>query len=167
MKISIIAAVAENNAIGKDNKLIWHLKEDLQRFKKLTSGHVIIVGENTYNSLPIKPLPNRTNLVITDKKDYHPMGCYVAHSVKEAIQEANRLLLGEYIPDEVFVIGGAKVYEDFMKYAHMLYITKIHKSFEADRFFPEIDLQRFTLISEEHQHSDEEGFDYTFQIYKA
>lgn len=167
MKISIIAAVAENNAIGKDNKLIWHLKEDLQRFKKITSGHIIIVGENTYNSLPIKPLPNRINIVITDKADFNPTDCYVVHSVEEAISEASILQMNDQIPDEVIVIGGAKVYQDFMKYAHMLYITKIHKSFDADRFFPEIDLQKFVLISEEHHHSDEEGFDYTFQIYKS
>jgi dihydrofolate reductase len=165
MTISIIAAVAENNAIGKDNKLLWHLKEDLQRFKKLTSGHIIIVGENTYNSLPIKPLPNRTNIVITDNEDFKPTGCYVAHSIKEAIFEANKWQEIDFLPNEIFIIGGAMIYEEFMKYAHMLYITKIHKEFEADRFFPKID-EQWTLISEDLHHSDEENFDYTFQIYK-
>lgn len=127
--ITIIAAIAENNALGKDNDLIWYLPADLKRFKKVTSGHHILMGRNTFESIG-KPLPNRTTVIITRNKNYKAAGCIVVDSIEKAIEVAKD-------DPEIFIIGGAQIYKQTMTsdLVHQLDITKVHHSFEADVFF--------------------------------
>ncbi|MFH0757176.1 MAG: dihydrofolate reductase [Bacteroidota bacterium] len=134
--ISIIVAVGQNRAIGKDNKLLWHLPGDLKRFQKLTTGHTLIMGRNTFLSLPKGALPNRRHIVISDVEGEHFKACEMARSPEEAIS-----LAGE--TDECFVIGGGMVYAQFLPVAGKLYLTRVHQSFEADTFFPEIDFSQW------------------------
>ncbi|MCD6112487.1 MAG: dihydrofolate reductase [Bacteroidales bacterium] len=138
--ISIIVAIAENNAIGKDNKLLCHIPGDLKRFKKLTTGKTVIMGLKTFKSLPNGPLPNRRNIVITDKKNQKIDGCDMAYSIEEAVEMCNT-------DEENFVIGGGSIYRQFLPLADKLYITKVHHNFDADTFFPEIDYSKWKLIS--------------------
>ncbi len=140
--ISIIVAIAENLAIGKDNLLLWHLSEDLKRFKKLTTGHNLIMGRNTFLSLPNGALPNRRHIVISDQEGETFDGCEMAGSIEEALQ-----LAGD--KDECFVIGGGMVYRQFLPMAGKLYLTRVHKSFEADTFFPEIDFTQWKALASE------------------
>ncbi|MCB0823705.1 MAG: dihydrofolate reductase [Bacteroidales bacterium] len=160
-KISIIVAVAKNNAIGKDNKLLWHLSEDLKRFKSLTSGHYIIMGKNTYFSLPRRPLPNRTHIILTDIPGEQIDDCMMAYSIEDAISKMNP-------EQENFIIGGASIYRQFLPLAHKLYITWVHESFDADTFFPELDDKIWQLVSEEHHPDPDENnpYPYTFAIYE-
>lgn len=161
MDISIIVAVAENNAIGKDNKLLWHLSEDLKRFKKLTTGHTIVMGKNTYFSLPRRPLPNRRHIVITDVAGEQIDDCVMAYSIEGAISNMN--------PDEEnFIIGGASIYRQFLAHANKLYITWVHESFEADTFFPELNDKEWNILSEENFPDPDEKnpFPYTYVIYE-
>ena len=130
--ITIIAAIANKNALGKDNDLIWDLPADLKRFKKTTSGHHIIMGRNTFESIG-KPLPNRTTVIITRNKYYKAQGCIVVHSLEEALKIA-------MTDNSPFIIGGAQIYEQALSIADRLDITEVHHSFEADAFFPNIDL---------------------------
>jgi len=158
--ISIIVAIAENNAIGKDNKLLWYLPDDLKRFKRLTTGHPVIMGKKTFESLPIKPLPNRTNIVLTDVPDEKIEGCTMAYSIDDALSKC---------PDgeECFVMGGGMIYKQFLKIADRLYITFIHKKFEADTFFPEVDYNNWTLIEEEkHEDKGNSAFSFTYTLYE-
>ena len=127
--LSIIVAKAKNNIIGKDNQLIWHLPEDLKRFKQLTSGSVVIMGYNTYLSLPKKPLPNRINIVLFDKK-IELDGCVVVNSKEEALSIAKTY----NIP--IFIIGGGSIYKQFLNETDKLFLTLIDGEFEADTFFP-------------------------------
>jgi dihydrofolate reductase len=140
--ISIIVAVAENLAIGKDNRLLWHISDDLKRFKQLTSGHTVIMGRNTWLSLPKRPLPNRTNIVITDNPDECFEGCEMVDSIEAAIAKCP--------PDEEsFVMGGASIYRQFMPLADKLYITRVKKAFDGDTFFPEIDPENWKMTNQE------------------
>jgi len=140
--ISIIVAIAENRAIGKDNKLLWHLSDDLKRFKKLTTGHTLIMGRNTFLSLPNGALPNRRHIVISDVEGESFKGCEMAASIEEAVQLAGR-------DEESFVIGGGMVYKQFLPMAGKLYLTRVHESFEADTFFPEIDFSHWKALGSE------------------
>jgi dihydrofolate reductase len=160
-KISIIVAVAENNAIGKDNKLLWHLSEDLKRFKRLTSGNPVIMGKNTYFSLPVRPLPKRKNIVITDVPGERIDGCTMAYSIEDAIEKMDS-------DKENFIIGGASIYRQFMPYADKLYITWVHKSFDADTFFPEVDEKEWREISREDitDTDDKNPYPHSFVIYE-
>ena len=160
-KISIIVAVAENNAIGKDNKLLWHLSEDLKRFKRLTSGNPVIMGKNTYFSLPVRPLPKRENIVITDVPGERIDNCIMAYSIEDAIEKMDS-------DKENFIIGGASIYRQFMPYADKLYITWVHKSFDADTFFPEVDEKEWREISREDitDADDKNPYPYSFVIYE-
>jgi dihydrofolate reductase len=135
--ISIIVAVAKNNVIGKDNSLLWHISEDLQRFKKITENHTVIMGRKTYFSLPFRPLKNRRNIVIS-KSVANIDGVEVVDNLRSAFD----LCKGE---DEVFIIGGASIYSQSINYADKIYLTKIYKSFEGDTFFPEIDNKKWQL----------------------
>ena len=156
--ITIIAAVAENNALGKNNQLIWHIPADLKRFKKITSGHDVIMGRNTFESLG-KPLPNRTNIVITRNKNYKAQGCIIVHSLNEAIYEASQ-------DENPFILGGAQIYTEAIKIADKLDITLVHETFEADAFFPEIDENIWDEISREDVEADEKNkYDYSFVTY--
>ena len=159
-KLSIIVAVAQNNAIGKNNDLLWHISEDLKRFKRLTSGNHVIMGKNTFYSLPVQPLPNRTNIVITDVPNEIIEGCVMAYSIEDAINKCDD-------SKENFIIGGASVYRQFMPYANKLYLTKVHKDFEGDCFFPEININEWNLISEEDCSSDKQNdFTYSYLIFE-
>ncbi len=140
--VSIIVAIAQNNAIGKDNRLLWHLSDDLKRFKKLTTGHTLIMGRNTFLSLPNGALPNRRHIVITDIPGETFDGCDMAHSIENAINLAGNI-------EECFVIGGGMVYAQFLPIAGKLYLTQVNESFDADTFFPEIDFQQWSAVSTE------------------
>ena len=137
--ISIIVAIATNRAIGKDNRLLWHLSDDLKRFKKLTTGHTLIMGRNTFLSLPNGALPQRRHIVITDIEGETFEGCEMARSIEEAIELAGTR-------EECFVIGGGMVYRQFLPLAGKLYLTRVHASFEADTFFPEIDFSQWKAV---------------------
>ena len=129
--ISIIAAVSQNRALGKDNQLLWHIPQDLQRFKKLTFGHSIIMGRKTYESIG-RPLPNRTNIIITRNCEFKPEGCLTVSSIKAALQ------LGKVKDEkEVFIIGGGQIYEQALPFADKLYLTLVEGDFQADTFFPD------------------------------
>lgn len=152
--ISIIAAIGKNRELGKDNKLLWHIPEDFKRFKDLTSGHVVIMGRKTYESLPEKfrPLPNRTNIVISSRSN-EPNETnksnltYWVNSMEAAFAKASAS------QGEIFIIGGASIYEQGIKYADRLYLTLIEKEFpEADTFFP--DYSQFKKIISEEKHQD-------------
>ena len=157
--ITIIAAIANNNALGKDNQLIWHLSADLKRFKKLTTGHHIIMGRKTFESIG-KPLPNRTTIIITRNKDYKQKGCLVAHSLKDALEMAKN-------DNSPFIIGGAQIYKEAIKIVDKLDITFVHHDFKADVFFPEIDLKIWKETSREYFKADEKNkFDYSFVTFE-
>ena len=154
--ISIIVAIARNRAIGKDNKLLWHLSDDLKRFKKLTTGHTLIMGRNTFLSLPNGALPNRRHIVISDIAGESFDGCEMASSIKEAIELAGK-------EEECFVIGGGMVYRQFLPVAGKLYLTQVHESFEADTFFPEIDFSQWkALLSEEVDAGERNQYAHTY-----
>jgi dihydrofolate reductase len=149
--ITLIAAIAANGAIGKDNKLLWRISEDLKRFKRITSNHAIIMGRKTFESLG-KPLKNRTNIVITKNPNYQvPTEVLVAHSLEESIDIAHK------IDSNPFVIGGSKIYKEALKYADFLDITHVKKEFEGDVFFPEIDPSIWQIITEGAFFKDEES----------
>lgn len=159
MEISIIAAVAENNTIGNNNALIWHLKEDMKYFKEKTSGHHIIMGRKTFESISGgKPLPNRTSIIITHDKNYASDGIIVCHSLKEAIDKCVN-------EKEVFIIGGGQIYKEAINICDKLYITKIHKDFEGDVKFPEIDKNKWEISICDNHYSEKNHFNYTFLTY--
>ncbi|WP_310560319.1 dihydrofolate reductase [Flavobacterium sp.] len=156
--IILIAAVAENNALGKNNDLLWHLPNDFRRFKEITSGHYIIMGRKTFESFP-KPLPNRTHVIITRQKDYVREGCIVVQDLEEAIDICPK-------NEDVFVIGGGEIYSQSIHLADQLDITKVHHSFEADVYFPEIDPKIWQLTAEIFNSTDEKHlYNYTFQTF--
>ena len=158
--ITIIAAVGQNNELGKDNKIIWHLPDDFKRFKTITSGHYIIMGRKTFESFP-KPLPNRTHIVITRNKNYKiTNGCFVANSIQEAIAMCPK-------NETIFIIGGGEIYKQSLEISNCIELTRVNGNFEADAFFPEINTSNWNLVNsefhpidEKHQHS------FTFETYK-
>jgi len=158
-QISIIVAIASNFAIGKDNDLLWHISKDLKRFKALTQGHYIVMGKKTYFSLPVRPLKNRTNMVITDIEDEQIDDCLMAYSIEDAINKMDT-------EKENFIIGGGSIYTQFLPHANKLYLTKVHKSFDADTFFPELSLKEWKLeekiLIEDDPQND---FSYSFETY--
>ena len=156
--ITLIAAVAQNNALGKNNNLLWHLPNDFKRFKAITSGHYIIMGRKTFESFP-KPLPNRTHVIITRKKDYAQENCIVVGNLADAITACPK-------SEDIFVIGGGEIYAQAINLVDKLDITKVHENFEADVYFPEIDLNIWESSSEEYHHKDEKHqFDYSYLSY--
>jgi len=159
-KISIIVAIAKNFAIGLNNELLWHIPADLKRFKKITSGHQVIMGRLTYLSLPFQPLPNRTNIVITNVPGEVFEGCTTVYSIQEALDLCND-------QEESFVIGGGSVYTQFLPYCNKLYLTVVDKEFEADTFFPQVDLTHWKLIEKEDHNQDPSAtFSYSFLIFE-
>ena len=156
--IVMIAAVAENNALGKNNELVWHLPNDFKRFKTLTSGHHIIMGRKTFESFP-KPLPNRTHIVITRQKDYCPDGCIVVDSIEKAIAICPK-------NETSYVIGGGEIYTLGLDLTDKIEITKVHGNFESDVFFPEINLAVWKIAASEFNAKDERHlYDYTYQTF--
>ena len=159
--ITIIAAIANNNALGKDNDLIWHLPADLKRFKRVTSGHHILMGRNTFESIG-KPLPNRTTVIITRNDAYSKEGCLVVNSIEKAIEVAQS-------DDHIYIIGGAQIYKQAMEsdLVDQLDITQVHHEFEADVYFPEIDSEKWIETEREDFKADEKNkYDYSFISYK-
>lgn len=142
-RISIISAIAgKDRAIGKNNALLWHIPEDFKHFKHLTSGHAIVMGENTYKSIG-RPLPDRINIILSLTPDFAPAGCVVVRSIEEALEKAK-----ETEQEEIFIIGGASVYKQFIPLADRLYLTLVEGEFEADTFFPEYG-EFSNIVSEE------------------
>lgn len=162
MKISIIVAKADNDVIGKDNQLIWKLSSDLKHFKKLTTGHHIIMGRKTYESMG-RPLPNRTSVVITRNKDYPlPEGHILVHSLEDAVQTC----IGKRL-EKVFIIGGADIYKQAMRFADELIVTEVKALPEGDAFFPKIDPEKWTEESREHFEKDAQNqYNFDFVVYK-
>ena len=156
--IIMIAAVAENNALGKNNELVWHLPNDFKRFKSLTSGHHIIMGRKTFESFP-KPLPNRTHIVITRQEDYSPEGCIVVNSMEKAIEICPK-------EENTYIIGGGEIYDLGIPFSDKIELTLVHHTFEADAFFPIINKEQWQIINSEFQQKDEKHlFDFTYQTY--
>lgn len=156
--LSLIVAVAGNRVIGVNNTLPWHLPEDLKRFRALTTGHHIIMGRKTYESLG-RLLPGRTTVIVTRNKDYQLEGALIAHSL-----EAAMILCQQ--DEEAFLIGGAELYQDGLKYANKLYITEIGLEVAGDAFFPEIDLNQWQETSRE-AHTSAQGLSFNYVTYTA
>ena len=157
--ITIIAAAGENNELGKDNKIIWHLPDDFKRFKAITSGHYIIMGRKTFESFP-KPLPNRTHIIISRNINYTaPSGCFVVDSIENAIAICPK-------NETIFIIGGGEIYKQSINMAKCIELTRVHNTFEADAFFPTIDLTKWKLVSSEFHDKDEKHeFSFDFETY--
>ena len=154
MKISIVVAIAANNAIGKDNQLLWRLPNDLKHFKQITSGHTIIMGRKTYDSVG-KPLPNRRNIVIT-RQNINIEGCEVVNSLDAALA----LCTNE---PEVFIVGGAEIYKQAMQVTNRIYLTIVHQSFDGDTYFPEIKTDEWKETErEDYQPDEKHQFAYSF-----
>lgn len=158
-RISLVVAIASNRAIGKDNQLLWHLPNDLKFFKKTTTGHAVIMGRRTFESIG-KALPNRRNIVVTRQTDYQADHIETVPSVKEALA----LCTGD---DEVFVIGGGQLYEHTLSVADRVYLTRVEANIEGDTFFPELPEDEWERISAEtHPADDRHAYSYAFEIWK-
>lgn len=158
--INVIVAKASNNVIGAKNDLIWHLPNDLKHFKNLTSGHPIIMGRKTFESLG-RPLPNRTNIVVTRDKDWQAENIEKEFSLEKAIESAKK------INDDIYIIGGGNIYKQAMEFADVLYITEVHHEFEGDTYFPEIDEEIWEEVARENFMKDEKHpYAYSYVTYK-
>ncbi len=151
----MVVAMANNNAIGKDNDLLFHLPGDLKRFKQITSGHTIIMGRKTLLSLPKWPLPNRRHIVITSDAMAEFPGCETVQSIEEAIQK----VAGE---DEAFVIGGGTIYDQFYPICSKIYLTQVFQEFEGDTYFKSFELADWKEESREDLHDEKNGFNYAY-----
>ncbi len=159
MRVSLIAAMARNRVIGRENDLPWKLPADQKRFKQITMGHYLIMGRKTYDSVG-KPLPGRPNVVITRRKDYRPEGVQVVHSLNEALALA-------VDDDEVFIAGGEEIYRLALPVADCLYLTEIDAEFEGDTFFPDFDRSQWEVVAEEvHTGDDRRPFSYSYRTYR-
>ncbi|MBX2945784.1 MAG: dihydrofolate reductase [Cyclobacteriaceae bacterium] len=164
MTISIIAALTQNRVIGKNNDLPWHLPDDMKYFMQTTKGHPVIMGRKNYKSIPEKfrPLPNRTNIVVTRQKNFTAPGCLVTHSLNEALDAA-----ASAGSDEIFIIGGAEIYREGMHKANKLYLTEIKGTIEGDTFFPTYDSSQWNEISRLHHPADvRHRFAFDFVVYE-
>jgi|TARA_B100000214_G_C23909776_1_gene600702 dihydrofolate reductase len=158
-ELTIIAAVSINNVIGNNNKLIWKLSNDLKRFKNLTTNHSVIMGRKTFESLP-NPLPDRDNIVITRDTNYSKPNIQVCSSIEDAINLTKT-------DTQPFIIGGGEIYSQTINIVDKIELTRVHKEFDGDAYFPEIPLDIFELINEENYNSDlENEFDYSYLTYK-
>jgi len=163
MAISIIAAVAKNNVIGNKGKLPWHLPKDMAYFMKTTKNHPVIMGRKTFESIGKKPLPERTNIIVTRQEAYPAPGCLVAHSLEEALFYAS---ISSYAED-IFIIGGSSMYEEGLTFAEKLYITEIDHEFEGDTFFPKINFSQWKEISRLTVEPDEKNqYRHSYIIYE-
>jgi len=157
--LSIIAAVSQNNALGKENKLLWHLPADLKRLKSLTMGHHLIMGRKTFESLG-KPLPGRPHVVISRQKDFKPEGVTVVDSLEKAIEFATE-------DEEAFIFGGGEIYRLALPHVKKIYLTRVKEAFDGDTYFPEINLNEWQLIKCENFLPDEKNlFFYSFEEYE-
>ena len=163
MKISIIAAIGSNYAIGKDNDMIWNLPDDMNFFKRKTNGHTVIMGRLNYDSIPARwrPLPNRRNIILTTNPDYHVDGVDVYHDINEAIESARQE--GE---EELFIIGGGQIYELGLEYTDTMYLTEIKQDFDADVFFPEYNKEEWEEVERiPHQVDERHAYPFDFVTY--
>ena len=157
--ITLIAAAGENNELGKENDLVWHLPDDFKRFKALTTGHHIIMGRKTFESFP-KPLPNRTHIVITRNKMYRNDGIIIVTSLEEALKISVK-------DPQPFIIGGGEIYALSLPYAQKIELTRVHGTFEADTYFPEIDTTQWTLLfSEFHSKDERHSYAFTYETWQ-
>ncbi|MCE5205837.1 MAG: dihydrofolate reductase [Porphyromonadaceae bacterium] len=161
IEIGIIVALDENNGIGREGNLLCHLPNDLKHFKEVTSGHTVIMGRRTYESLPKGALPNRTNVVVTSNAAENYPGCIVVRSVEEALTRCKE-------SEKIFIMGGGQLYRATFGLADRLYLTRIHHTFsDADTFFPEIDFDEWTLTEKEiHDADNKHRYPYTFLTYR-
>ena len=158
--ITIVVAMGLKNEIGAGNQLLWHLPKDLKHFKEITSGHPIIMGRKTYESIG-KPLPNRTNIVISRKNDWFEEGILIVGSIKEALKFAKK------IDENVFIIGGGTIYEQTIDLADQLEVTLVDAELKADTFFPKIDEKKWLKTNETtHQKDEKNQFDFSFQTFE-
>lgn len=156
---SLIVAMAQNGAIGKNNDLLWHISDDLKRFKSLTSGHTVIMGRRTFDSLPKKPLPKRRNIVLTTDTEFHYDGVEVAHSLPALFDMVR-------FDESPFIMGGANLYKQLLPFSNRLYVTMVYRDFDADVFFPTIDRSVFREVSASPRFTDEtSGLDYSYIDY--
>ena len=156
--IILIAAVAENNTLGKDNQLVWHLPNDFKRFKELTTNHHIIMGRKTFESFP-KLLPKRTHVIVTRQDDYKAEGCIITNNIEDAIAKCPK-------DEDIYVIGGGEIYNLALPLANVIELTRVHENFEGDAFFPTIDKSEWTLVeSEANFKDDKHAYDYTYETY--
>ena len=157
--ITIIAAASTNNALGKDNDLVWHLPNDFKRFKALTTGHFIIMGRKTFESFP-KPLPNRTHVIISNQINYSvPNDCILVNSVSKALEICPK-------DKEIFIIGGGQIYKQALFFADKIELTRVHTVVDADTFFPEIDENIWKLVSSNFNTKDDKHlYDYSYLTY--
>ncbi len=161
MTISLIVAASENNAIGKDNKLLWHLPEDLKFFKNMTWGMPVVMGRKTFEAMG-KPLAGRTNIVITSNKDWKAEGATVVQNIDDALKAA-----GATGAKEAFITGGGEIYKQSMEMADKIYMTRIHANIEGDTFFPEIDPSNWELIFNKELKADEKNkYDMNFETFQ-
>lgn len=158
--ITLVVAKSDNQVIGRDNQLIWKLSSDLKRFKQLTSGHPIIMGRKTFESIG-KALPNRRNIVITKNKNWNSEGIEVVHSLEEALKKAKSL------DSTIFILGGGTIYEQSISLADAIEVTEVHAVFEGDAYFPEIDNRTWKEVNRENFSKDEKNeFNYSFVRYE-
>ena len=163
MTISIIVAVSDNGVIGKDNQLIWHLPADLKYFKETTKGHAVIMGRKNYESIPEKyrPLPGRTNIIVSRNPDYNAPACILVNSIEAAIDEAKKLN-----DNEAFIIGGGEIYRQSLPLADKLFLTRIHGDFEGDTYFDDPKHDDWALVSSRsHTKDDKNAWSHTYKIY--
>lgn len=171
MIVSLIAAIGQNNELGKGNDLLWHLPADMKYFRDTTRGHTVIMGRKTFESLPTGPLPNRRNIVITRDTNYEKDGIEVVHSLNEALLLVSREQGSKFeeVDDEieVFVIGGGQIYAEAMVKANRLYITHVEASLDADTYFPEINTTTWKEVTrEEHTRDAQNPHDYAFSVWE-
>jgi dihydrofolate reductase len=160
MTVSIIVAISNNNGIGKNNELLWHLPNDLKMFKSVTSGHCIIMGRKTYESIG-KPLPNRTNIVVSNQKSLKIEGCEVVNSIQEAL-----VVCKQKVESEAFIVGGEQIYQAALPFADRIYLTRVNCEKDADAFFPFLKQDEWKIISNEKQQQDEKhAFNYAFEVF--
>lgn len=159
--IKILVAFDENRVIGKNNALIWHLPADLQRFKALTTGHVIIMGRKTYESIG-RPLPNRTTIAISRQAEFNPEGIIVVNSMDEAILKAKSISR-----EDIYIVGGAEIYQLSLVHADQIWVTQLHDIFDGDTYFPEIHTDTWEVVAHERGITDEKNkFQYSFLTYQ-
>jgi len=163
MRIVIIVAASENNVIGNNGSIPWHLPDDLTFFRRKTEGHPVIMGRKTFDSLPNGPLPNRENIIVTRSRTYDHPNCKEASSLEEAIMFAKR----NSDKESVFIIGGGEIYKEAMDVANVVYLTRVHTEIEGDVFFPELDTNEWEEVArEEHAADEKHNYAFTFLTFK-
>lgn len=153
--ISIIAAIGKNRELGRNNQLLWHIPEDLRRFRRLTLGHPVIMGRKTFESIG-KPLPQRTNIVVTRNMSFQAANCLVANSLEQALELAK-----QKDQQEIFIIGGGQIYQAGLKYVHRLYLTIVEGEYNADTYFPDYSKFKKVLVD---KIREADGYKYKFIV---